>query len=150
MWRFIEHKNYFFSVLIKKLFNKFHVLSENKKTKKTFRQFFHSLFEIYWTFMHTWWRQVRCVEDMERDIENYWGIWLKGRLLNHGMISCLRIRKVKNPSFKTFVGLIVKAWDYFVRRDFISRRFWLTCKSCFAASAPALVLNVTNPTGWKQ
>lgn len=27
------------------------------------------------------------------------------------------------------------------------RSFELTCKSCFAASAPALVLNVTNPTG---
>lgn len=26
----------------------------------------------------------------------------------------------------------------------------LTCKSCFAASAPARVLNVTNPTGWEQ
>lgn len=26
----------------------------------------------------------------------------------------------------------------------------LTCKSCFAASAPALVLNVTKPTGWRE
>lgn len=26
----------------------------------------------------------------------------------------------------------------------------ITCKSCFAASAPALVWKVTNPTGWNQ
>lgn len=29
----------------------------------------------------------------------------------------------------------------------IGRQWMLTCKSCFAASAPARVLNVTKPTG---
>lgn len=29
-------------------------------------------------------------------------------------------------------------------------QYWFTCKSCFAASAPARVWNVTNPTGYKM
>lgn len=31
--------------------------------------------------------------------------------------------------------------------DVVYKSYELTCKSCLAASAPALVLNVTKPTG---
>lgn len=39
--------------------------------------------------------------------------------------------------------------DFSLLRDACEKRA-ITCKSCFAASAPALVWKVTNPTGWNE
>lgn len=63
---------------------------------------------------------------------------------------------LNEPTWKDLIRL-TKSNQNFVRALFTSNfvnYFWgkkctNTCKSCFAASAPALVWNVTKPTGWK-
>ena len=40
-------------------------------------------------------------------------------------------------------------WDFLHQKQ-THLMAWLTCKSCFAASAPARVENVTNPTGCQR